>query len=627
MTTFYARSDTTYQGSSIIAIPFSYIEKEHIKVYINNVETTNYTYLNDTQINITDTLKTNDVISVRRITPIDSKIVTYANLGMLTHENLNLSGDQLLDSIQEMRDDNTQFKTDVNSTLTTSKTDIDTQLTNFKTEINSELTAVNEAASKINSIQESVTTCTEKATLATNEATIATTKANEATLAASALSGKASQVDTNTTNISNLQSNVVLKDGSVDFTRLQSYKTYTVSNATNATPIVVTAVGHSFLTGDKVQISGVGGNTAANGTFTITKIGVDTFSLDGSVGNGAFSSNGTAMIVPVADDNIASVAFVKNNSASYIGSIVSIMCTSDYVPDGCLACDGAEYTFSQFPTFVTNYLTSTPAKLLTCTYTDYATDITTYGQCAKFAVDTVNQTFKVPTIKDGSFIQQAKSDSELGKSYNAGLPNITGYCAGNIGYQTKATGGCFYQNASSDGVLGPTNVDGDSVYQRFDASHSNSTYGNSTTVQPNAVALRFFVVVANGTVNQSQMDWSAWASSLAGKANNDLSNCTKPYITETYVNGTSWYRVYSDGWIEQGGQSNATLSQDSNITITLLKIFKNTNYYVNSIIYGENKSINSQGENQIYSKTISTFVYFHGADTTTNHLIWEAKGY
>src|SRR5574344_1452217 len=101
-----------------------------------------------------------------------------------------------------------------------------------------------------------------------------------------------------------LTSGIVLPNGSVDFTRLQSYKTYTVSNATNATPIVITAVGHGFLTGDKVFISGVGGNTAANGVFTITKIGVDTFSLDGSVGNGGFTTNGTAVIYASDDENL-----------------------------------------------------------------------------------------------------------------------------------------------------------------------------------------------------------------------------------------------------------------------------------------------------------------------------------
>src|SRR5574344_1751104 len=122
--------------------------------------------------------------------------------------------------------------------------------------------------------------------------------------------GSGISIDTTTNTISSTSSAIwgmsdfVKADGSVDFTRLQSYKTYTVSNATNATPIVITAVAHSFLTGDKVFISGVGGNTAANGTFTITKIGTDTFSLNGSVGNGTVSSNGSAIIVPVGAGNL-----------------------------------------------------------------------------------------------------------------------------------------------------------------------------------------------------------------------------------------------------------------------------------------------------------------------------------
>src|SRR5574344_1574492 len=113
-----------------------------------------------------------------------------------------------------------------------------------------------------------------------------------------------------------LTSGIVLPDGSVDFTRLQSYKTYTVSNATNATPIVITAVGHGFLTGDKVYISDVGGNTAANGTFTITKIGTDTFSLDDSVGNGTFDANGTAIIVPTSAGNLISKAYLDANAGA-----------------------------------------------------------------------------------------------------------------------------------------------------------------------------------------------------------------------------------------------------------------------------------------------------------------------
>lgn len=69
------------------------------------------------------------------------------------------------------------------------------------------------------------------------------------------------------------------------------------TNATNATPIVITKSGFGYFpTGTVVTISGVEGNTAANGTWTITRTGANTFSLDDSVGNGVFSGAGTITI-------------------------------------------------------------------------------------------------------------------------------------------------------------------------------------------------------------------------------------------------------------------------------------------------------------------------------------------
>lgn len=38
------------------------------------------------------------------------------------------------------------------------------------------------------------------------------------------------------------------------------------------------------------------------------------------------------------------------------------------------------------------------------------------------------------------------------------------------------------------------------------------------------------------------------------KANADFSNCTRPYVTEIYINNSSWYKVWSNGFIEQGGE-------------------------------------------------------------------------
>jgi hypothetical protein len=66
-----------------------------------------------------------------------------------------------------------------------------------------------------------------------------------------------------------------------------------ISNVTNAGPgntglITITSPGHGLITGQQVTIRGVLGDTAANGTFTVTRIDANRFSLNGSNGNGAF---------------------------------------------------------------------------------------------------------------------------------------------------------------------------------------------------------------------------------------------------------------------------------------------------------------------------------------------------
>lgn len=65
-----------------------------------------------------------------------------------------------------------------------------------------------------------------------------------------------------------------------------------ITGATNATPIVITSVAHGQTDGDIITVSGVLGNTAANGTWTIANLTSDTFELVDSVGNGAYVSGG-----------------------------------------------------------------------------------------------------------------------------------------------------------------------------------------------------------------------------------------------------------------------------------------------------------------------------------------------
>jgi hypothetical protein len=69
--------------------------------------------------------------------------------------------------------------------------------------------------------------------------------------------------------------------------------TGSVTGATNASPIVIASTGHGLNSGTRLTLSNVGGNTAANGDWQITKIDNDHFSLDGSTGNGSYTSGGS----------------------------------------------------------------------------------------------------------------------------------------------------------------------------------------------------------------------------------------------------------------------------------------------------------------------------------------------
>lgn len=211
-------------------------------------------------------------------------------------------------------------------------------------------------------------------------------------------------------------------------------------------------------------------------------------------------------------------------SATLIGSVLSITAAEGYVPNGTVPADAAEYTREQFREFYDTYLAG--GKLLTCTYAAFAAQVALTGNCAKFALDTTAQKFKVPLLKNGDSITHAASAAELGKSYKAGLPNITG---STLGFQaiTGAYGaGALYSTGSGGIGFGQTSGGGwNSI--GLDANRSNPTYRNDvSTVITEQVRLRHFVVLASAQNSASVFDWSNYMAGLAGKANLDMDNLT-----------------------------------------------------------------------------------------------------
>lgn len=84
-----------------------------------------------------------------------------------------------------------------------------------------------------------------------------------------------------------------------------------ITAATNASPIAITtSVAHGWTTGDVIATTGIGGNTAANGNFTVTVTGTTTATLGGSTGNGTYTSGGYAGKL---NSNISSLAWISNS--------------------------------------------------------------------------------------------------------------------------------------------------------------------------------------------------------------------------------------------------------------------------------------------------------------------------
>lgn len=66
----------------------------------------------------------------------------------------------------------------------------------------------------------------------------------------------------------------------------------------------------------------------------------------------------------------------------------------------------------------------------------------------------------------------------------------------------------------------------------------------------------------------------------------------------------NWYRIYSDGFIEQGGRFS---SRDSTVaTITFHKEFSNNKYYINKVLSYNSSSANSIRGDCFFNLTTTT---------------------
>ena len=102
---------------------------------------------------------------------------------------------------------------------------------------------------------------------------------------------------------------------------------------------------------------------------------------------------------------------------------------------------------------------------------------------------------------------------------------------------------------------------------------------------------------------------------------NNASSVQPATVIETYKNGASWYRVWSDGWCEQGG----TMGVTAQVTgVTLSKPYKDTNY----TCVGIQSNINNEGYHTVnVGKVNNSTIQLRVNPTGSPIICWITEGY
>lgn len=136
--------------------------------------------------------------------------------------------------------------------------------------------------------------------------------------------------------------------------------------------------------------------------------------------------------------------------------------------------------------------------------------------------------------------------------------------------------------------------------------------------------LKLYFKIANAVQNLELIN----ATNVLNALNNKVDSTGNQTIIESYQDETSWYRIWSDGWIEQGGKITYPAARSKTTAVSFLKNFSNTNYNITSsptatrgTTYGTSIIAKS---NTGYTQ----FIYGHGSDDNQGTgFYWHVCGY
>ena len=102
---YQARVSYTANGSTdTFSFSFSYISSSHVKAYVDGVEDTSITFPTTSSVTLSSTPTNGAIVLIKRVTPIDSRLVDFQDGSVLSATDLDKSADQNFYVAQETSD-------------------------------------------------------------------------------------------------------------------------------------------------------------------------------------------------------------------------------------------------------------------------------------------------------------------------------------------------------------------------------------------------------------------------------------------------------------------------------------------------------------------------------------------
>lgn len=254
---------------------------------------------------------------------------------------------------------------------------------------------------------------------------------------------------------------------------------------------------------------------------------------------------------------------------------------------------------------------------------------TAYPTDYDFVIDTTDQTFRLPLLNESEDLPSDRYDNlTLGASGQTYTAPANGFYRFSVGLAASTYFAIF--NGNTGDVADLITNENAAIGQNYVAT-AEVVKGQSIRIQyvgtPTLNSARFYYTQGNGNLYYYIGDTLQNAQLInVARIEEKLTDMNAPsrgYLVDSYHNGTDWYRVYSDGWIEQGG---SVTSNSGLVTYTFMKQFTNTNY---GLLCSQNSGgVGSQSNGMVINRVSTTqFSVLFTAGSNDIVYTWRAFGY